>query len=80
MGLPFAPSEANFVMLVLPDEHEAARVFEEMLSQGVVVRPLKAFGLPNCLRISTGTDEDNAFCVDVLRRAHAADTGAHAAD
>src|SRR6266545_3815653 len=59
LGVTVVPSEANFVMTVLPTELEAARIFEELLAQGVVVRPLKAFGLPNCLRVSTGTDEDN---------------------
>jgi len=76
LGLTVVPSEANFIMVVLPDERDAGRVFEELLAQGVVVRPLKAFGLPNCLRISTGTDEDNQLCVDALRRSHAANLGA----
>ena len=69
MGLPVAPSEANFLMTVLPDERDAERVFEELLTQGVVVRPLKAFGLPNCLRISTGTDMDNRLCIQALKAA-----------
>jgi len=34
-----------------------------------VVRPLKAFGLPNCLRVSTGTDADNQLCMDAFRAA-----------
>ena len=76
MGLPVVPSQANFVMTVLPTEQDAQRIFEELLAQGVVVRPLKAFGLPNCLRISTGTDEDTHFCVDAFRRSHAANVGA----
>jgi histidinol-phosphate aminotransferase len=76
LGLPVVPSEANFVMTVLPTEQEALRTFEDLLAQGVVVRPLKAFGLPNCLRISTGTDEDNQLCVDALRRVYAANVGA----
>ena len=70
------PSEANFVMTVLPTEQDAMRIFEELLAQGVVVRPLKAFGLPNCLRISTGTDEDNQLCVEAMRRSYAADVAA----
>src|SRR5579884_252442 len=76
LGLAVVPSEANFVMTVLPGERDAQQVFEELLAQGVVVRPLKAFGLPNCLRISTGTDEDNQLCVAALRRSHAANLGA----
>jgi histidinol-phosphate aminotransferase len=75
LGLPVVPSQANFVMTVLPSEQDAQRVFEELLAQGVVVRPLKAFGLPNCLRISTGTDDDNRLCVEALRRSYAANAG-----
>jgi histidinol-phosphate aminotransferase len=76
LGLPAVPSQANFVMTVLPNEQDALRVFEELLAQGVVVRPLKAFGLPNCLRISTGTDDDNRLCVEALRRSYATNVGA----
>ncbi len=76
MGMTVVPSEANFVMAVLPSEQEAARIFEELLTQGVVVRPLKAFGLPNCLRISTGTDEDNRLCIESMRRSYATSIGA----
>ena len=79
LGLTAVPSQANFVMMVLPEAQDAERVFEELLSQGVVVRPLKAFGLPNCLRISTGTDEDNRLSVEALRRSYAANLGASSA-
>jgi histidinol-phosphate aminotransferase len=75
MGLAVIPSKANFVMTVLPSAADAARIFEELLAQGVVVRPLAAFGLPNCLRISTGLDEDNRMCIEALRRTHAASLG-----
>ncbi len=80
MGMQVVPSEANFVMTVLDSEQEAARIFEELLKQGVVVRPLKAFGLPHCLRISTGTDDDNHLCIEALRRTYAANAGASRAD
>jgi histidinol-phosphate aminotransferase len=68
LGLTVVPSQANFVMSVLPTEQDANRIFEYLLSQGVVVRPLKAFGLANCLRVSTGTDEDNRLCVEAWGR------------
>jgi histidinol-phosphate aminotransferase len=75
LGIEVVPSHANFVMIVLPGEQEASRLFEELLAQGVAVRPLKAFGLPNCLRISTGTDEGNRFCIEAFRRSYVANTG-----
>ncbi|HTS29753.1 MAG TPA: histidinol-phosphate transaminase [Bryobacteraceae bacterium] len=76
LGLTVVPSEANFLMTVLDSEHQANQVFEHLLSQGVVVRPLKAFGLPTCLRISTGSDEDNRLCVEALRRSYGTSIGA----
>lgn len=68
IGLATPPSRANFVMTAFPDEREATRVFENLLAQGVIVRPLKAFGLPNCLRISTGAGDENRICVEAMRR------------
>jgi histidinol-phosphate aminotransferase len=63
-------------MTVLATEHDATRIFEDLLSQGVVVRPLKAFGLPNCIRISTGTDEDNRLCIEAWRKSYGANVAA----
>ena len=68
MGLTVVPSEANFLMLVLDGEAQAASLVEELLKQGIVTRPLKAFGLPNCVRISTGTDDDNRRAVEAMER------------
>ena len=39
LGLTVVPSQANFVMIPLPSEQDATRVFEELIAQGVVVRP-----------------------------------------
>jgi histidinol-phosphate aminotransferase len=72
MGLTIVPSEANFAMVVFADSEQAGRVVEELLTQGVIVRPLGAFGLPQCIRISTGTDEDNERCVAAVQKAVAA--------
>jgi histidinol-phosphate aminotransferase len=69
MDLSVVDSDANFLMLVLEDSEQAARLCEELLMQGVIVRPLAAFGLPRCLRISTGTDEDNKICVAAMQKA-----------
>lgn len=71
MGLEVVPSEANFVMLALADEEEAAGLIRALLREGVIVRPLAAFGLPHCVRISIGTDRDNECCVEAIRRVYA---------
>ncbi len=79
-GLPFltealraldvrvVPSEANFVMIVRETEEDVNFIFQELLKQGVIVRPLKAFGLPHCIRISVGTAEENQILIDTLKR------------
>jgi histidinol-phosphate aminotransferase len=67
MGLEVVPSETNFFMVVLADEAEAQRLTQGLLEQGIIIRPLKAFGLPHCVRISTGRDEENQRCADALR-------------
>jgi histidinol-phosphate aminotransferase len=46
------------------------------MAQGVIVRPLRSFGLPSCIRISTGTDEDNRICVEALRKVAVAQASA----
>jgi len=68
MGLKVVPSEANFVMVEFADAEQAARVVEDLLVEGVIVRPLAAFGLPRCIRVSTGTDEDNRRCVAAMQK------------
>ncbi len=69
LGLTFPPPEANFVMVVLPDAETAARLVHDLLVQGVIIRPLEPFGLPHCVRISTGSDSENEKCVAALRKA-----------
>ena len=66
MGLEVVPSDANFVMLPLGSAEEARALTEGLLREGVIVRPLGAFGLPQCIRISTGTDAENARCVQAV--------------
>jgi len=66
LGLTVVPSEANFVMLVLPGPEQADQLTRELLMQGIIVRPLRSFGLPNCVRISTGTDENNQRAVEAM--------------
>jgi histidinol-phosphate aminotransferase len=71
LGLTVVPSEANFLMVVLPDAMQAARLTEDLLTRSIIIRPLAAFGLPNCVRISTGTDEDNQRCLEAIQKLNA---------
>ena len=56
-GVKHTDGKANFTMIELKDGDTANRFAAESLEQGFVVRPLGMFGLPNCIRINSGTDE-----------------------
>jgi histidinol-phosphate aminotransferase len=66
MNLPFVPGVANFVMVNVGD---ACAVFEKLLQQQIIVRPLKSYGLPEWVRISVGTMEQNEKLISALRQA-----------
>ncbi len=66
LGLTFVPSLANFVTIDLKTHDMATRFFNGMLRRGIITRPLEAFGLPHCLRISTGTEQENHRCIEAL--------------
>jgi histidinol-phosphate aminotransferase len=68
LAMTVVPSEANFIMVVLANADQASQLVRELLMQGIIVRPLAGFGLPNCIRISTGTDEDNQRCIDAISK------------
>ncbi len=64
-GLEYVPSHANFVLVKTGD---GDRVFREMLAQGVIVRAMSGYKLPDWVRISIGTAAQNARCIEVLDR------------
>jgi len=67
LGYTVVASTGNFVMLVFDKPAEADVVLDGLLRFGIVVRPLRSFGLPNCVRIATGTAEEMALCIDTMR-------------
>jgi len=56
--LKYVKSASNSVMTVFDTEDEAIHFTEEMLKKGVILRRLPAFGLPNCVRVTVGLDEE----------------------
>ncbi len=73
-GIEFVNSPANFLMTVWPTPHDAQYITEELLHHGVIVRPLAAWGLPHCVRISVGTEEELAFFAEALTTVTAAES------
>ncbi|HEY9765098.1 MAG TPA: histidinol-phosphate transaminase [Chroococcales cyanobacterium] len=69
LGLNFVPSHTNFVLVEMGDEKIVDRISSELLSSGVVIRPLRSFGLPTCFRITIGLPAENDFLIERLREA-----------
>ncbi|NML62044.1 histidinol-phosphate transaminase [Massilia sp. RP-1-19] len=70
LGLEYVPSFGNFVLVRVGDDDEAgARVNLALLKQGVIVRPVGNYGLPQWLRISIGLPKENAVFLAALKQA-----------
>jgi len=67
LGIQWVPSVANFITTVWDSESQASNVTKSLLKQGIIVRNLKPFGWPNCIRISIGTSDENSRCINALK-------------
>jgi len=69
LGLEYVPSFGNFVMVkVGEDEGAGARVNLALLKQGIIVRPVANYGLPQWLRVTIGLPDENAAFIDALKK------------
>jgi histidinol-phosphate aminotransferase len=66
LGLTVIPSVANFVTVEMPGE--AMSIYQRLLQEGVIVRPLVPYGMPNHLRISIGLPAENAKFLSALQK------------
>ena len=67
LGLKAVPSRANFILVDVG--RSAADIYQKLLHEGVIVRPMTPFGMETALRISIGTPEENRRLVKGLRAA-----------
>ena len=64
LGLDYFPSAGNFVCVNLA--RPADPVYESMLKQGVIVRPVANYGLPNHLRVTVGLPHENEKMIEAM--------------
>ncbi len=67
LGVDYIPSLGNFITVQV--HRPGGEVYEAMLRQGVIVRPLGNYGMPTHLRISIGTQAENARGLQALQQA-----------
>jgi histidinol-phosphate aminotransferase len=65
LGLASVPSAANFVLV---EVGQGGRVYQALLREGVIVRPMDAYGFPRHVRVTIGLPEENRRLVEALGR------------
>ena len=65
MGIHYLPSQANFVMIQVGTK--AGEIYEGLLKQGIVVRPMNMYQLPDWFRISVGIEDENRRVIKALK-------------
>jgi histidinol-phosphate aminotransferase len=66
MGLKYWHSQANFVLFDC--DQDAGEVYQRLLREGVILRPVKGYGFPTCLRMSVGLPEENRAAIAALKK------------
>ena len=70
MGIEYVPSYGNFVLMKAGNDDAAgSRVNLALLKQGVIVRPVGNYGLPQWLRVSIGLPQENTAFLNALKKA-----------
>lgn len=65
LGLSYVPAVVNFILVEVGN---GRAVFEKLMREGIIVRPMDGYGLPGYVRITIGTKRENSKCVHALER------------
>jgi len=65
LDLDFVPGVANFVLVRVGD---GDAIFKQLLSEGIIVRAMRSYGLPDWIRVSIGTMDQNRRFAETLKR------------
>ncbi|MFA5104187.1 MAG: histidinol-phosphate transaminase [Candidatus Margulisiibacteriota bacterium] len=66
MGLKFLETQANFIYIEFNENSD--RIFVDLMKEGVIIRPLKSFGLPNSIRATIGAMPQNKKFIASLKK------------
>ncbi len=66
LGLSWISSHGNFISVDL--QQSSMPIYQALLKKGVIVRPVENYEMPNHLRISIGTEEENHFFIAALKK------------
>jgi len=63
IGLPWVPSLVNFILVKVDNGRQ---VFAELQKRKIIVRPMDGYGLPDYIRVTVGTEEQNRLFIEKL--------------
>jgi histidinol-phosphate aminotransferase len=66
MGIKYVPSRANFILVDVG--RSGSDIFQRLLKEGVIVRPMSSFGMETALRVTIGTPEENRRLIKALKK------------
>jgi histidinol-phosphate aminotransferase len=66
IGMQVIPSETNFLFFF--PGIDITELNQRLLKEGVIIRPLHAFGVPEAMRVTVGIEEDNDFFIEKLKK------------
>lgn len=66
IGICFVPTAANFYLLLFPNEQFTVQFCEECLNRGLILRHVVNFGIPNGIRMNSGTVEETEFALNII--------------
>lgn len=66
LGMTVIPSQANFLLIDL--HRDASDVYDKVLRQGVIVRPMKGFNMPSGIRVTVGTMPENRRFIEAFKK------------
>ncbi len=70
IGIEYVKTHANFLLLLMPSTEFAESFNEECLNSGLILRHVKPFGIPNGIRINSGTEDETSFALEVIEKVY----------
>lgn len=65
LGMSYITSLGNFVSIAV---HDAVNIYQKLLHEGVIVRPLHAYQMPKHIRVTIGTPEQNERFLETIKK------------
>ena len=66
LGIDYIPSAGNFIAARMPKP--GAEIFSALLNEGVIVRPVAEYEMPEFIRVTVGTEEENQRFIEALKK------------